>query len=163
MEQNWLDLMPADVTNEITHQYARSVREDLHAELRAELLREIPGEGVWVDNPTLYHRLALDVYSQIEMIDARDVDFIIPWLDTLELDIFERIGLESVLVAWQEQLQLTYNISYQKKRIKGPRYYAINFTNTRCPGYYAMSFINMLPYQSLLSLKHFLNVYQNFN
>ena len=52
MEQNWLDLMPADVTNEITHQYARSVREDLHAELRAELLREIPGEGVWVDNPT---------------------------------------------------------------------------------------------------------------
>ena len=111
MEPSWLDLMPADVTNEITHQYARSLREDMHTELRAELLQEIPSERVWVDNPTLYHRLALYIYSQIEIIDARDVDFIIPWLDTLELDMFERIGLESVLVAWQEQLQLTSSYS----------------------------------------------------
>ena len=146
MEPNWLDIMPKDVVNEITHQFARSLRKDLHAELQAELLQEIPGQGVWVDNPTLYHCLAIEVESHIRQINPRELDFISPWLDTLELDIFERIGIESVLGAWREQLRLTYIVSHEKKR-------------NNAPAYYSMSFINMLPYQTLLDFKRYLNAY----
>ena len=144
MESSWLDIMPKDVTNEIAHQLARSLREDIHTELRAELLQEIPGDGVWVDNPTLYHRLALDVQSYMKHMSQRELYFIKRWVETLELDIFERIGLESVLGAWQEQLRRTYILSHEKKR-------------TNAPIYYSMSFINMLPYQTLLDLKRLLN------
>ena len=144
MEPNWLDLMPKDITNEITCQLAHSLRKDLHIELQTELLQEIPGEGVWVDNPTLYHHLALEVESHLQRMNPLELDFMTPWLETLELDIFERIGLESVLGAWREQLQRTYIVSREKKRTDGP-------------AFYSMSFINMLPYQTLLDFKRFLN------
>ena len=144
MESSWLDVMPKDVTNEIAHQLARSLREDIHTELRAELLQELPGDGVWVDNPTLYHRLALDVQCCLKQMSQRELYFITHWVGTLELDIFERLGLESVLGAWRQQLQLTYILSHEKKE-------------TNAPTYYCMSFINMLPYQTLLDLKRLLN------
>ena len=142
MEQIWLDLMPKDVMNEISHQLAHSLRQDLHVELQAELLQDVPGEGVWVDEPTLYHALALQVHDQMTNYRC-NANIIKHWVEGLELDVFERIALNSVLDAWRDQLQLAYIVSRDKKL------YPLN--------YYVMSFICMLPYQSLLCLKQWLN------
>ena len=142
MGSNWLDVLPRDVSDEISHQLARSLRQDLHVELQAELLQDVPGEGVWVDKPTLYHALALQVHDQMTGYRC-NANIIKHWVEGLELDVFERIALNSVLDAWRDQLQLAYIVSHDKKL------YPLD--------YYVMSFISMLPYQSLLSLKCWLN------
>ena len=142
MEQSWLDLMPKDITDEISHQLTKNSRKELHVELQAELLQDVPGEGVWVDKPTLYHALALQVHDQ--MTSGRcNASIIKHWVAGLELDVFERIALNSVLDVWRDQSQLAYIVSRDKKL------YPLD--------YYVMNFISMLPYQSLLCLKQWLN------
>jgi len=147
MATNWLDILPHDVKGVVETELVKNHMEDLMADLRAELLQDIPGDDVWVDNPTLYHRLVLDLREQIiERADRMPKDVIKQWAENLELDIFDRMGVNAVLDVWQDQQQQASYIQCSEKKKK-------MYT------YYITSFLNILPYQSLLSLRRFLHAY----
>jgi len=147
MATNWLDILPHDVKDVVETELAKNHMEDLMADLRAELLQDIPGDDVWVDNPTLYHRLVLELREQIiERTDHMPKDIIKQWAEDLELDIFDRMGVNAVLDVWQDQQRRASYIQCSEKKKK-------------IYMYYITSFLNILPYQNLLSLRRFLDAH----
>lgn len=140
MATNWLDILPHDVMDVVKTELAKNHKIEMLAELKSELLQDIPGDNVWVETPTMYHELVLKLNHFLTSYHD-PIKIVKPWAETLELDIFERIGLNAILNTWQEHNLYPYFTTYPEK-------------NSKINTYYIMSFLNMLSYQTLLSFKN---------
>lgn len=141
MSQTWLDMLPLDTHENIQHQLARLRRTDVHLELCAELLQDIPCAPVPPEDRTAYHRLVDSIGDMLWSASAPQ-RLIEPWARTLDADTFERIAVHAVLAAWTDQLALTCCTHRAEK----------NKQITYC----AMSLLNLFDYQTLLSLRRHL-------
>ena len=141
MATTWLDILPYEIIEMIQEEVTRQHKQDLLQELKVELLQDIPGDNVWVNKPTMFHSIVVNL-TELIMEHKNQIYTIKQWVETLELDIFEYACINCVLNLWQEQQETAcYTMELEKKE----RY---------C--YFIKVFLNMFSYQYLVSLRRFL-------
>ena len=148
-------MLPYDIQYVILEIVARSRKKALNAELVREINPSPLGRAEWAtassantgntDNRlTLYHSLIRGVTRETLRRQPLSASLLTErWLEsiavkTTSLDFWERTGLRCVVDAWREQERQTcYSVSTENKT------------------FYLTSFLHVLPYQHILSLKRY--------